>query len=98
MTSKRRADIYLKAATIIHKRKEHYCCNAITAVNGRGYMLLEEYPEFYLFRPDHLPNAGRSDTISLLGWWAGDALDWIPEVYDEKVLVLLFAHAIALNP
>lgn len=90
-SKKQRADIYLKAAEKIFNNSEPGCCWAImTCVKPRAIKLnrviLDLFGEFYLFEPVS-PNYAF--------WWGNTSSK---EANNERILALLFARAIALNP
>lgn len=85
LTRKQRADVYLKAAELIDSGVECYCCWAMGSALGLHRCAYKsDVPEFYLFKPDE----------SMAVWWP----DIFHKSQSERVLALLFSHAIALNP
>lgn len=107
LTNKQRANIYLKASKLVGLATV-YSCHAIYMAknNLRSYKKfpigsfynffnLEEFPEFKLFEPsdedlDNFPES--SNTI----WFYYE--DEPEKETNERIIALLLAHEIALNP
>lgn len=90
-TRKQRAEIYLEAAEFIDLAVKNYCCDALRYVTNSwdtNEELLTIFPEFELFAPKKL------DLHK--GWWGM----YVDSNYQRnpRILALLFARQIALNP
>lgn len=104
LTNKERANCYLNAAIAIKDAFAPFCCTQVAAqyckttgsyLHDSETELAPLSPELFLFKPDVLPD----DLITVRGgWWSGFMRECSEDVRNEKIMVLLFAHAIALNP